>query len=190
MKGSDKVASFTVLVMEEVDGSVSDPNAELSDQDIEKEAKGEFIRKVLGAKPVSPTSPRLRGVSDRLAGKQVSKSDIQKPTAPAARSIEAKLAPLRRGFEGSPTGKKEFTRKKLTAPPKAKAIKRASKVKPKAKTAPTKKKGFTVRKLVSRLAPLRRGFEGSPTGKKTSRLAAKKKPAPKGKGGFKKRKLR
>ncbi len=161
---TDKVASFTVLFMEEVDGKLSNPNEELSEQELAKLPKidiseAEIVEEVseeIEEKPVAKTKPvEVKQTKPIKAVKQVVKA-VKKSIV---KQVVKKSPPVFKKKVLSPVraGKKNVKRSPLVA-----------------KSAP-KKAGFTVRKLTKKA-----------TGKATPRLKIKK-AQPKG---FVRRKLR
>jgi len=103
LKGSDKVASFTVLIMENVDGSVEDPNAELADQ-----------QKIAG-KPLDKLRPKQ---VDRLETKK--KTELHKARGFAKRKLMTKVVSKTKSklkakvVAKSRTKAAGFTKRKLT----------------------------------------------------------------------------
>ena len=83
LKGSDKVASFTALIMEEADGTLSNPNEELTERELAK----------LPAIEVMADDEKPDKAASRVASKAFAKRTLAKPVAtkPTSR-MKAKTA--------------------------------------------------------------------------------------------------
>lgn len=163
-KATDKVASFTVLFMEEADGKLSNPNEELSEQELAKLPKLE----VEGGEVAEEET--VREIQQRpMAKPKPAKTEPTKPIKLVKRVLKVVKKSVSSGRVGKSAIKKPapvFKKKVLSN---ARAAKKLL-----AKTVP-KKAGFIARKLTKKA-----------TGKKVSRLKTKK-AQPKG---FVRRKLR
>jgi DNA gyrase subunit A len=152
MRPGDKAASFSVMLMEEEDGTLSNPNEELEDHEIpnleqvdvmagDEEMEAEVkIRKHVGKieeKPKAKAAKPVAKVKPAPAVKPVAKAQPKKAVVKAPAS-KAKPAPKQE------TKSVAFTKKKLTSDkkPAAKPAAKNTKAQPKPAT-----KGFTKRKL-------------------------------------------
>ncbi|MDD5606194.1 MAG: DNA gyrase subunit A [Patescibacteria group bacterium] len=156
MKGSDKVASFTILVVEEADGSMTDPNEELAEgespkvQTLPKNGSKQLAKEDLSGEDEEDRSSRAKlttrqGKTKATPSKAAKAGFTKKKLAGKTtkdRSVKAKASP-RQGKSKAPAKAKAFTTKKLVGKTtKAKVVRKPSS----AKSAPGQK-GFTRRKL-------------------------------------------
>ncbi len=121
LKGSDKVASFTALIMEEADGTLSNPNEELTERELAK----------LPAIEVMADDEKPDKAASRVASKAFAKRTLAKPVATKPMSrMKAKAAHP----EPSRGTKKSFTVRKLAKPVRtSKPASRIKLAKPKSK---------------------------------------------------------
>ena len=138
--GSDKVASFTVLLMEEEDGSVSNPNEDLPEGEVpelepvdvlagDEEMEAEVAINVASRKEKKTEAKAKKAP----AKKESAKKEVKKP---AAKKESAKKAPAK----AKPAAKKPAAKAKTSAKP-------AKKVEFQKKSLKSTAKGFTKRKL-------------------------------------------
>ncbi|PIR98839.1 hypothetical protein COT87_02665, partial [Candidatus Collierbacteria bacterium CG10_big_fil_rev_8_21_14_0_10_44_9] len=153
LKGNDKVASFTVLIMEEADGSLSNPNEELTESELANLPVVEVMaeetmedEKPVKEKPAKPVQTKVvKPVPRPVVTKPV--VSVPKPKASFAKRTLAKpvvVKPVSRmkAKTVKPVAKKSFTVRKLTKPI---AVKSSSRIKSKTTKQPAK--SFTRRKL-------------------------------------------
>jgi len=138
MKGADKVASFTVLIMEEADGSLSNPNEELTESELAKLPAVEVMEDKKPVKAKSESSREVRPAAKpeaKVQPKSFAKRVLAKPAA-------AKPVSRMKSKVTKPASKKSFTVRKLVKPA---AAKPSSRIKSKITKRPAKT--FTRRKL-------------------------------------------
>jgi len=154
---TDKVASFTVLFMEEADGKLSNPNVELSEQELAKlpqpvvhEAEAEEVikedeveepemEKIEPTKVTKAKAEKLKSVKTAVVKKVTIQPVAKKVTKPAAKKTIVEEN-VKRSAPAPVFKKKVLSKKPATRPA-------------------SKKSGFTTRKLIK-----------PTTGKMTSRL--------------------
>ncbi|OGB73273.1 DNA gyrase subunit A [candidate division Kazan bacterium RIFCSPHIGHO2_01_FULL_44_14] len=140
LKGNDKVASFTVLIMEEADGSLSNPNEELTESELAKLPVVEVMAEEEKPTPVKVAKPVSAKITKPSALVSKSKPSFAKRTL--AKPVTAKSVSRMKAKATKPVAKKSFTVRKLAKPTK---IKSSSRIKHKTVKQPVK--SFTRRKL-------------------------------------------
>lgn len=147
MKDKDKVASFTILVIEEADGTMTDPNEELAEGE---KPKVQALPKS-GSKEQAPEEGDVEGEISDAEVKQEEKSAKQSFTKKKLTGKTTKDKSDPKGASKKPVAKKEkkagFTTKKLTG--KTTTTPKVSKQSDgrKSTAKPKDKSGFTKRKL-------------------------------------------
>ncbi|MEZ4210557.1 MAG: DNA gyrase C-terminal beta-propeller domain-containing protein [Patescibacteria group bacterium] len=133
--GSDKVASFTVLLMEEEDGSVSNPNEDLPEGEVPELEPVDVLAgdEEMEAEVAINVASRKEKKTEAKAKKAPAKKEVKNP---AAKKEPAKKAPAK----AKPVAKKPADKAKTSAKP-------AKKVEFQKKSLKSTAKGFTKRKL-------------------------------------------
>lgn len=161
---SDKVASFTVLFMEEADGKLSNPNEELSDDELAKLPKIEV-------KDEDMVETQDEAEEEEMTEKQPTKPMVSKKAVAKPKAVKAVAEPASKKVVAKPVAKKSA---KPAVKKSAPVFKKKVLTSAKKTTKPAaKRSGFTARKL-----------SGGAAKKPVSRLQTKKS------GGFVRRKLR